>query len=64
VLSDLRTKLERYESKAAHCVKAAQEAPDEAGRAFYEELAHYYGDLATDFRRVLAKRSAPPLVPE
>jgi hypothetical protein len=57
VISDLRTKLERYESKAAHCTKAAQEARDAAGRAFYEELAHYYDELAADFRRVLAKRT-------
>lgn len=62
--SDLRAKMEKYERKAAHCVRAAHEASDEAGRAFYEELAHYYGELATDFRRVLAKRGTPPLAPE
>lgn len=56
-MSDLRIKLERYESKAAHCMNAAQEATDDAGRAFYEELAHYYDELAADFRRVLAKRT-------
>jgi hypothetical protein len=48
--------MEKYESKAAHCVKEAQHAPDKAGQAFYDELAHYYGELAKDFRRVLAKR--------
>jgi hypothetical protein len=38
-------------------MNAAQEARDDAGRAFYEELAHYYDELAADFRRVLAKRT-------
>src|SRR5690242_21933567 len=57
VQNDLQTKMERYETKATHCSKAAQEAPDEPGRAFYEELAQYYGELASDFRRVLAKRA-------
>ena len=64
MISDLRTKLERYESKAAHCMNAAQEARDEAGRAFYEELAHYYDALAADFRRVLAKRTGASLAAE
>ncbi|WLB58105.1 hypothetical protein [Bradyrhizobium japonicum] len=63
-MSDLRIKLERYELKAAHCMKAAQEAPDEAGRAFYEELANYYDELAADFRRVLAKRTGVSLAAE
>ena len=64
MLSDLRAKLKKYESKAARCVKEAQQAPDEAGRASYDELAHYYGELAKDFRRVLAKQDAPPLIPD
>jgi hypothetical protein len=58
VLSDLRTRLERYEGKAAHCAKEAQEATDERVRAFYDELARYYDSLATDFRKVIAKRAA------
>ena len=64
MISDLRTKLERYESKVAHCMKAAQEARDEPGRAFYEELSHYYDELAADFRRVLAKRTGASLAAE
>jgi len=63
-MSDLRTKLERYECKAAHCMRAAQEAPDQAGRAFYEELARYYDELATDFRRVIAKQTEASLAAE
>jgi hypothetical protein len=27
-------------------------------RAFYEGLAHYYGELATNFRQVIEKRKA------
>ena len=46
MLNGLRVKLDRYEAKAAHCQRAAQEATDEPGRAFYEELADYYGNLA------------------
>jgi len=61
VLNDLRVKLDRYEAKAAHCQRAAQEATDEPGRAFYEELADYYGNLARDFRRVIANREAEEL---
>ncbi|MBI5265194.1 MAG: hypothetical protein HY852_25655 [Bradyrhizobium sp.] len=62
--SDLETKLEKYERKAAQCEKAAQEAKDEPGRAFYKGLARYYDELATDFRQVLAKRTAASLAAE
>jgi hypothetical protein len=58
MLNGLRVKLDRYEAKAAHCQRAAQEATDEHGRAFYEELADYYGNLARDFRQVIANREA------
>ena len=58
VLSDLQNKMEKYESKAAHCRKAAQGAPGARERAFYEELSRYYGELATDFRQIIAKRQA------
>jgi hypothetical protein len=56
MLNDLRVKLDRYAAKAAHCQRAAQEATDEPGRAFYEELADYYGSLARDFRQVQIER--------
>ena len=55
MLNDLRVKLDRYEAKAAHCQRAAQEATDAPGRVFYEELADYYGGLARDFRQVISK---------
>src|SRR5262245_12347681 len=64
VLTDLQTKLERYEAKAAHCTKAAQEATGERGRVFYEELARYYIELAADFRRVIAKQTAASMAAE
>lgn len=54
--SDLQIKLEKYESKAAECERLAQEAANQPGRALYEELARYYGDLAKDFRQVIEKR--------
>ena len=58
MLDDLQIKLDKYEAKAAHCQRAAQEATDEPGRAFYDELADYYGSLARDFRQVIANRKA------
>ena len=58
MLNDLRVKLYRYEAKAAHCQRAAQEAADEPGRAFYDDIADYYGGLAMDFRQVIANREA------
>lgn len=57
VLSDLKEKLEKYESKAAQYRKAAESAPDEAGRAFYEGLSSYCDRLAMDFRKVIERRT-------
>jgi hypothetical protein len=56
--SDLQTKVERYETKAAQCREFAQQAADGPQKAFFEVLAGYYGELATDFRQVMAKRNA------
>jgi hypothetical protein len=56
--SDLQTKLERYEIKAAKCKESAQQAADGPQKVFFEVLADYYGELATDFRQVMAKRNA------
>ena len=58
MLSDLQTKLEKYESKAAHYRKAADGANDKAGRALYEGLSSYCDRLAADFRQVIERRSA------
>jgi hypothetical protein len=56
VVTDLQTKVQKYETKAAQCEESARQAPDERERAFYEVLAGYYSGLATDFRQVIAKR--------
>jgi hypothetical protein len=55
VLGELQTKLEKYESKVAHCEKAAQEARGVRERAMYEELSRYYTELVADFRKAIAK---------
>ena len=57
VQSDLQTKLEKYASKAARYEKAAQQAADGPERAFYQGLARYCDELATNFRQVIAKRT-------
>ncbi len=64
MLSDLQTKLEKYERKAAQYEKAAQQATSGADRAFYQGLARYCEDLAAKFRQVIAKRSDTPLAAE
>ena len=62
VSSELQTKLEKYERKAAHYQAAAQGAKSAADRALYQGLAGYCDDLAAKFRQVIAKR-ADPFVP-
>ena len=56
--TDLQTKVQKYETKAAQCEEQARQASDGPQRAFYEVLAHYYGEVATDFRQVIEKRKA------
>ena len=58
MVTDLQTKVEKYETKAAQCEERARRATDGPQRAFYEGLAQYYGKLATDFRQVIEKRKA------
>jgi len=58
MMTDLQTKVEKYETKAAQCEEWARQATDARQRAFYEVLAQYYGELAMDFRRVIEKRKA------
>ena len=64
VLSDLQTKLENYERKAAKYEQAAQQAIKVPDRAFYQGLARYCDDLATNFRQVIAKRTDASLAAE
>lgn len=54
--TDIQTKLEKYESKAAKCKEAALRANDGPQRVMYEVLAGYYEGLVTDFRQVVDKR--------
>ena len=56
MVTDLQTKVQKYETKAAQCEERARQATDGPQRAFYEGLAHYYGKVATDFRQVIEKR--------
>jgi hypothetical protein len=63
MVTDLKTKVEKYESKAAHCKESAQQAMAGPQRAIYEVLAGYYSGLAMDFRQVIEKRSASSVGP-
>jgi hypothetical protein len=56
--TNLKAKAEKYETKAAQCEEWARRATEGPQRSLYEELAEYYGKLATDFREVIAKREA------
>jgi hypothetical protein len=56
--TDLQTKAEKYATKAAQHEEWARKAAEGPQRAFYEELARYYGGLATDFRQVMEKRKS------
>ena len=64
VLINLQTRMKKYERKAAQYARTAEEATDEPVRAFYEELAGYYGELAKDFRRVIAKQTTVSMAGE
>jgi hypothetical protein len=55
--TDLQSKAEKYESKAAQCKEWAEQA-EGSQRTFYDVLAGYYSQLATDFRQTIQKRSA------
>lgn len=55
--TELQTKVEKYEARASRCEAHAREAKDKAGQSFYEVLAAYYASLATDFRKIMEKRT-------
>jgi hypothetical protein len=57
VVTDLQTKVEKYESRASRCEEQARAATDKAQQTFYEVLAGYYSSLATDFRKIIEKRT-------
>ena len=57
VVAELQTKVEKYESRASRCEEQARAATDKAQQTFYEVLAGYYSSLATDFRKIIEKRT-------
>ena len=58
LITDLQTKVQKYETKANQCEERVRQAADSPQRAFFEVLARYYSELATDFRQVIGKRNA------
>ena len=58
MVTDLQTKVEKYELKAAQCEEWVRQATEGPQRAFFQVLADYYGELATNFRQVIEKRKA------
>jgi hypothetical protein len=57
-MTDLETKVEKYEIKAAQYEERVRQATDGPQQAFYQVLAHYYGELVTDFRQIIEKRKS------
>jgi len=58
MMTDLQTKVDKYETRANQCEELVRQAADGPHRAFYEVLARYYSQLAMDFRQVIEKRKA------
>jgi hypothetical protein len=58
MMTDLQTRVQKYEIKAAQCEEWVRQATDAPQRAFYEVLAGYYAELAKDFRKVIEKRKS------
>lgn len=56
MMTDLQTKVEKYETKVAKCREWVRQTKDGPQRAFYEVLEHYYAELVTNFRQVMEKR--------
>jgi hypothetical protein len=56
--ADLQAKVEKYEGRASKCEEQARQAAEKSQRDFYDVLAGYYRSLATDFRKIIEKRSA------
>jgi hypothetical protein len=56
MVTDLMSKVEKYETKVAQCEEWARQATNGPQRAFYQVLAGYYGELVTAFRQVIEKR--------
>jgi hypothetical protein len=57
-MTDLQTKVEKYEAKATQCEEWARQATVGPQRDLHEVLARYYRELAMNFRQVIEKRKA------
>ena len=57
MIAELQTKVEKYETRASRCEEQARAARDKAQQDFYGVLAGYYSSLATDFRKIIEKRT-------
>jgi hypothetical protein len=57
-MTDLETKLERFETLTAECELIAKLATDGPKRELYLRLALHYGELADDIRKALATKDA------
>jgi hypothetical protein len=53
-MTDLRTRLERFETDAAECEIIARLATDKATRELYSQLALHYRELVADARKAIA----------
>jgi hypothetical protein len=57
-ITDLRTRLERFETDAAECEIIARLATDKAKRELYSRLALHYRELIADARKAIATKVA------
>ena len=57
-MTDLPTRLERFETDAAECEIIARLATDNAKRELYSRLALHYRELVADARKAIAIKDA------
>ena len=57
-MTDLETKLERFETLAAECDLIGKLTTDGAKRELYLRLAFHYRELANDIRTMIATKDA------
>ena len=57
-MTDLQTRLERFETDAAECEMIACLATDRAKRELHSRLALHYRELAADMRKAIATKNA------
>jgi hypothetical protein len=57
-MTDLQSRLERFETDAAECEMIAKLATDAAKRELYSRLALHYRELVVDARKAMAGKDA------